>query len=152
MRISDWSSDVCSSDLSKYAQPRCREHCADVVLQLESFISQLRIARAEDGIRDEVTLRVILFELGLDRSVTVILRTVGLWRPTAASSMTDIRALCSHADSSFGMPAIRDSLPKPCRSGSSALSATTAGQQPLDRKSTRLNSSDSCASSMPTPS
>src|SRR3546814_20871183 len=89
MRISDWSSDVCSSDLSKYAQPRCREHCADVVLQLESFISQLRIARAEDGIRDEVTLRVILFELGLDRSVTVILRTVGLWRPTAASCMTD---------------------------------------------------------------
>src|SRR3546814_13302820 len=90
MRISDWSSDVCSSDLSKYAQPRCREHCADVVLQLESFISQLRIARAEDGIRDEDPLRVILFELGLDRSVTVILRTAGLWRPRAASCMTDI--------------------------------------------------------------
>src|SRR3546814_6741919 len=96
MRISDWSSDVCSSDLSKYAQPRCREHCADVVLQLDSFISQLRIARAEDGIRDEVTLRVILFELGLDRSVTVILRTVGLWRPTAASCMTDIRSSEAH--------------------------------------------------------
>src|SRR3546814_975084 len=126
MRISDWSSDVCSSDLEHRARvERGGDHEED--------------DQAQDHVdhRDQVDLRVVLGAAAADAHARVSpatpLRRGGCgdrWRRAAAPP----RAPCR---------------PGSCRCGYGNGGGTSMPAPRRDRKSTRLNSSHYCASRMP---
>src|SRR3546814_6992869 len=119
MRISDWSSDVCSSDLSGHTcavLEQLLEEAAGATEVLDAVIAQ-----SESQAGSLWRLRENISE-GQKRS--------------GVSIKHDISVPISNIDSFLA------------RAGS-ALTKSYPGIRLVDRKSTRLNSSHSCASRMP---
>src|SRR3546814_15546917 len=71
MRISDWSSDVCSSDLVDPARPFHLAHMIDQILRVVSLIAALRLVAvfqprlAPRGLGDALRLRVFVVLLAV---------------------------------------------------------------------------------------
>src|SRR3546814_10861539 len=155
MRISDWSSDVCSSDLTAlYAAPmdpaafaRIARRIADASLVglnegdiLADFCTAL----------NEVDIPVSRAVLGADTLHPVLAGRIFGWK-------RDEAGIILHE---FGRSTTEEGERKWRESPFHHLEQTGAaqlrvridghnGEFPLDRKSTRLNSSHSCASRMP---
>src|SRR3546814_6840663 len=107
MRISDWSSDVCSSDL------------------LEAETREDRQAGAALDVQHEGLGKI----LDADRRAALVAFLAGIAHVTSY--------LQHRGDEKLGVGGVR-------------IVQHLVGEPALDRKSTRLNSSHSCASRMPT--
>src|SRR3546814_6190088 len=83
MRISDWSSDVCSSDLSSSARPCCPVPRSVLVLQPNSEQLEVMVDQLEAEIERDPLLQILEFlvveldhlaALDVDHVVVVVLR------------------------------------------------------------------------------
>src|SRR3546814_2445956 len=124
MRISDWSSDVCSSDLDRQAGAGTEVDTTDCLLVL---IGERRLDEADDGQRVRERRVGLTWDHGDARNVHhAIIGIVSLFRGAGVG----------HADDQV----LDLDVPEIDRQADVA---------DRDRKSTRLNSSHYCASRMP---
>src|SRR3546814_7604986 len=131
MRISDWSSDVCSSDLETFADNLQKEIEADTGIRF-GIVEQHQFAAIPIQ-KDDGTLTMLGFE-----------ESTSIFDFLKAEQMIDARGK------------VQDKLRQALKEGTLTLPPEYAAHLPqvkevlqMDRKSTRLNSSHSCASRMP---
>src|SRR3546814_4869024 len=137
MRISDWSSDVCSSDLLMDRRARLHRH--------------VRIGLVAAG---EVVLRLDVLVLPFATNALVALATIAF---TQRRNIDGIgrRRLCRFALHSFPLDIAlsaaecRPVVCRVCLSGFAFFANADGRRERVDRKSTRLNSSHYCAPRMP---
>src|SRR3546814_10862129 len=130
MRISDWSSDVCSSDLARWQRLRLRYQNRKPPNDVEQAALQYAQGFADGRlllpaktlcVPDSLTLACILWRRGIDADVYFGVR---------------LAPFLAHAWVQRCDMLLSDTL-------------NTVGEYTPDRKSTRLNSSHYCASRMP---
>src|SRR3546814_799507 len=160
MRISDWSSDVCSSDLiGEKGQPALRgvDHRA-IALDHPAAFELLHAAQTgrrrqpdalgEFEVRDSPVARQFLQYLAADGvDLDHGLHNLSEYSPSL-QSVAHRNALCCAHGTDHPRRALRLRARLVNHAGTEQYDADGVGRQ-LDRKSTRLNSSHSCASRMP---
>src|SRR3546814_4513110 len=136
MRISDWSSDVCSSDLNAEALERM-EKVDTLVVDKTGTLTEGKPSvvaiEVADGFEEQDLLRIAA---SLERSSE---------HPLAAAIVkaAEDRGLALVEPSGVGQPVGKGIV------GAIVDQAIVLGNANLDRKSTRLNSSNSCPSRLP---
>src|SRR3546814_9406295 len=144
MRISDWSSDVCSSDLFEIVGVEVHDdkvvaHCGNELFQIVMMaVDQVKFDHAGDetlAVHDDGIEDLIFRALDIDLQQDILVHPGhlhGLLQPQHTGYM---------ADPNLEMTPV------------GAVKETSVGERngqlAADRKSTRLNSSHSCASRMP---
>src|SRR3546814_6620179 len=119
MRISDWSSDVCSSDL----QERLAKLAGGVAVIKVGGATEVEVKERKDRVDDALNATRAAVEEG-------IVPGGGTALLYATKKLASIKL--DNQDQQVGVEIVRRAI-----------------QSPVDRKSTRLNSSHYCASRMP---
>src|SRR3546814_343906 len=174
MRISDWSSDVCSSDRDRAA--RARDGHAEHVVVVDHQLLQEQVADLLDGVRDgfrvDAALGDVRVEEGQRRGLVAVInlgRAVDPhrdWRDLDVVAFDEfLRQVAGRVDDesdAHGPYLVQgdghhDTTAADRRAASPGAELTERGQRPgagyargrADRKSKRLNSSPHCESRMP---
>src|SRR3546814_4884124 len=156
MRISDWSSDVCSSDLDEWSLDQLDGHLA--VRSRHVFDWTIARQLQEDGIPDDVILAVLqAFKASLfrtsEKSKAAGETKAGKGGKGIKEGLESLRTeqvvVIGRPEIDFITAAARDiAAGKSDAKDVAAAAADYLGNR--DRKSTRLNSSHECAYCMPT--
>src|SRR3546814_8640238 len=139
MRISDWSSDVCSSDLSGDHLSWCRQCCSLIQRSAENWTERYYPAPAASALSGHAECP-LPYRQGSDPQC-------GQWRGMGTRQRQDVpRSLQSHIARHASGSCCRHGGPSAVRQ---CHRHSGRSEHIPDRKSTRLNSSHSCAYRMP---